>query len=127
MSAEHGKAAVEAFVNAFNRVDLHGIADAFNFPHIRLNKGQFSIFQTREDFIQRSAGLKAGLQVEGWHHTTLESVEVIHAADEKVHMSIGFTRRLADDAVYSAFQTLWIATLQDGHWGIAFRSSYLGE
>ena len=127
MTDQNGKAAVQAFVDAFNRVDIPAIAASLNFPHIRLNQGKFNIFETREDFIARSANLKANLAAEGWHHTTLESVDVIHAAPEKVHMTIEFTRRHADDSVYTRFQTLWIATLQDGHWGIAFRSSYLGE
>ena len=103
------------------------IADSLNFPHVRLNQGTFNVFQTREDFLKRTANLKANLAAEGWHHTVLESVAVIHAAPEKVHMTIEFTRRRADDSVYTRFQTLWIATLQDGRWGIAFRSSYLGE
>ena len=127
MSAEHGKAAVQAFLDAFNRVDLPAIAGSLNFPHIRLNKGTFTIFESREDYIRKSAKLKANLEAEGWHHTTLEKVDVIHATDDKVHMTLAFTRRRADDSVYSPFETLWIATLQDGHWGIAFRSSYLGE
>jgi len=114
MSAENGKVAVQAFVDAFNRVDVPAIASALNFPHIRLNQGKLNIFETREDFIARTANLKASLATEGWHHTTLESVDVIHAAPEKVHMTIEFTRCRADDSVYTRFQTLWIATLQDG-------------
>lgn len=42
-------------------------------------------------------------------------------------MTLKFARRRADGSVYSPFETLWIATLQDGRWGIAFRSSYLGD
>jgi len=48
MSAENGKVAVQAFVDAFNRVDVPAIASSFNFPYIRLNQGKFNIFATRE-------------------------------------------------------------------------------
>ena len=34
--------------------------------------------------------------------------------------------RRADGSIYHRFKSLWIATEQDGHWGIQFRSSYLG-
>lgn len=127
MSAENGIATVRAFTAAFNRMDRAAIADTFNFPHVRLNKGVFTIFQDREDYFRKSAGLKARLEAEGWHHTTLESVDIINETPDKVHMNLKFTRRRADDSIYNPFETLWIATLVNGHWGIAFRSSYLGE
>jgi len=121
------KPPAHAFFDAFNRVDVPAIADSLNFPHIRLNQGKFNIFPTREDFIERTAKLKANLEKEGWHRSLIESVDIIHATPEKVHMTLNITRRRADDTIYSPFESLWIATLQDGHWGIAFRSSYLGE
>jgi hypothetical protein len=127
MSAEAGKAVVHAFMDAFNRGDLAAWADTLNYPHIRLAAGVFTIIPTREDFLQRNASLKASLAAEGWHHTVLESLDVIHAGPDKVHMTLENTRRHADGSVYTRFQTVWIATLQDDHWGIQFRSSYLEE
>jgi hypothetical protein len=40
-------------------------------------------------------------------------------------MALSIDRCHADDSVYNQFETLWIATEVDGHWGIQFRSSYL--
>jgi hypothetical protein len=127
MSGDAGKAAVRAFIDAFNKLDSSAIADAFNFPHIRLANGQFTIIETREDFFQRSERVKAALEAEGWHHTVAESLEVVHEGPDKVHLAIEYTRRRADGSVYNRFNSLWIATLQDGHWGIQFRSSYLAQ
>ena len=55
----------------------------------------------------------------------MASVQVVHSGEDKVHVAIRNDRCRADGTVYNQFDTLWIATLQDGHWGIQFRSSYL--
>ena len=125
MSGHAGKETVRAFIDAFNTLDTSAMANALNFPHIRLAGGKFAVFASRDDFVQRFDANKTALQAEGWHHTVVESLEVIHAVPDKVHLAIEYTRRHADDAVYSRFNSLWIATLQEGHWGIQFRSSCL--
>ena len=51
--------------------------------------------------------------------------EAAIAAMHKVHLAITNERRHADGTVYKRFDTFWIATCVDGHWGIQFRSSYL--
>lgn len=126
--SEHEAAAIDAvhrYIAGFNARDAGAMADAFNFPHIRLAKGAFSILETREAFVAGQAAVSQRLVDEGWDHTVTESVSVVHAGDEKVHLSLEYTRRHGDGSVYSRFNTLWIATLLDGHWGIQFRSSYL--
>ena len=125
MSGQAGREAVRAYIDAFNRVDSAAMADAFNFPHIRLAGGAFTIIETREDFLHLQEKANAGRIAEGWGHTVIESLEVIHQGADKVHLAVEYTRRRADDTVYCRFNSLWIATLQDGHWGIQFRSSYL--
>ncbi|MBT3533472.1 MAG: hypothetical protein HN478_06315, partial [Rhodospirillaceae bacterium] len=49
----------------------------------------------------------------------------IQSGPDKVHLRLEIDRCHEDDTVYNKFDTLWIATRQDGHWGIQFRSSYL--
>ena len=127
MSGEAGKAIARAYMDAFNSGDISTQADTFNFPHIRLAEGQFTVIETREDYLKNGARMQAALEAEGWHHTVLESLEVIQEGPDKVHLIIENTRRRADGTVYNRFKTLWIATLQDGHWGIQFRSSYLAQ
>lgn len=123
MSGDAGKAAVRAYIDAFNKLDSAAMADAFNFPHIRLASGKFAVFESRNDFVRRFDANKSALRAEGWHHTVIESLEVVHAVPDKVHLAITYARCQADDTVYDRFNSLWIATLQDGHWGIQFRSS----
>jgi hypothetical protein len=125
MSGNAGKEAVRGYIDAFNKLDSSAMADAFNVPHIRLASGKFAVFESRDDFVRRFDANKMALQAEGWHYTVIESLEAVHAVPDKVHLAIEYTRRRADDSVYSRFNSLWIATLQDRHWGIQFRSNYI--
>lgn len=123
--ADEAIKAVYAFHEAFGNVDVPGMADACNFPHVRLAQGSFTITETREDFIERSKDLKQRLEAEGWARTHTESVDVIHEGPDKVHFAIVNKRQHQDGTTYKPFNTFWIVTLQDGKWGIQFRSSYL--
>ncbi len=123
--AQQAKAAAYAFIDAFNHQDHEALADTLNYPHIRLANGRFVRVETRPDFVRMSQSNEPKLKAEGWHHTTVESCEVVHEGEDKVHLAIRNHRCRVDDSIYNTFDTLWIATLIDGHWGIQFRSSYL--
>lgn len=118
-------AAMQGFIDAFNAQDHEALADTLNYPHIRLANGAFTEIPTREAFIERSRAGKARLEAEGWARTTVGKAVAVHVGRDKVHLSLANERRRADDTVYKRFDTLWIATCVDGHWGIQFRSSYL--
>lgn len=124
-SAKRGIEAVEAFIGSFNAQDHKRHADTLNYPHIRLAGGKFTTIDSAETFIEGCRRNESRLHEEGWHHTVVAGLEVIHAGTDKVHMAIRNDRCRADGTVYHTFNTFWIATLQDGHWGIQFRSSFL--
>lgn len=124
--ADAGIAAARAFIDAFNAQNHAGIAAALNYPHIRLANGRFARIESAEDFERGSERGVARLVAEGWHHSTIARMDVVHAAADKVHLAMAVSRHRADGSVYNTFDTLWIATLVDDHWGIQFRSSYLG-
>jgi hypothetical protein len=122
---EAAKAVAHQFIATFNAQDHEGLADTLNYPHVRLALGEFTTIESRADFVARSERGKARLAEEDWHHTTVASMEVIHAGDDKVHLAICNYRCHEDGTTYNTFDTLWIATCLNGHWGIQFRSSYL--
>lgn len=122
---EAAVAAMQGFIDAFNAQNHEALADTLNYPHIRLANGVFTEIPTREAFIERSRAGKARLEAEGWARTTVAKVVAIHVGSDKVHLAITNERRHEDDTVYKRFDTFWIATCLDGHWGIQFRSSYL--
>ena len=124
-SADSARNAVQFFIDTFNAQDHTEHAKALNYPHIRLANGEFRVIQSAEEFAKSCATNEPRLRAEGWHHTTVKSLEIVHDSDDKVHIAITNDRCRADGTVYNSFDTFWIATCVDGHWGIQFRSSYL--
>jgi ketosteroid isomerase-like protein len=124
---EHARAAVDAFQDAFNAQDHERLAAALNYPHVRLWSGVFRQIDTPEEFAEISRRGQARLESEGWHHTTTASMEVVQAGPDKAHCALVNHRTHADGTVYHKFNTLWIITNQNGHWGVKFRSSFLGS
>ncbi|MFQ5699419.1 MAG: hypothetical protein ACE5IL_14195 [Myxococcota bacterium] len=124
-SEQLGIDALGEFLAAFNAQDHERLARSLHYPHIRLANGRFTRVDSPEEAVEWSRKGRSRLEAEGWHHSELESAEVVQAGDDKVHLAIRFHRCREDGTVYSRFDTLWIATLVDGHWGIQFRSSFL--
>ncbi len=118
-------AVVNAFIETFNSQDHERHADTLNYPHVRLAGGRFAQIETAEEFTELSRRNEARLTAEGWHHTTVTNLEVVHSGVDKVHLALTNDRCHKDGTVYHSFDTLWIATLLDGKWGIQFRSSFL--
>ena len=128
MNQESEKAAiavVHAFIETFNAQDHERHAETLNYPHIRLANGRFTRIENAEIFVEISKRGESMLAQEGWHHTTVASLEVLHSGNDKVHIALRNDHCRADGPVYHSFDTFWIATLVEGHWGIQFRSSFL--
>ena len=117
--------AVYAFLETFNAQDHEAHAQTLNYPHVRLAGGRFARLESSEEFTAISAQGETRLKEEGWHHSTIGDLTVIHEGEDKVHIALDMHRCHEDGTVYKRFDTLWIATRRDGKWGIQFRSSYL--
>ena len=125
MSEIKARKTIEDFFKAFNNHDSEAHLQTIHFPHIRINgQGQVRINQTASDFPPLSTTLPYLSQKEGWHHSTLDSVEAIHVSEEKVHFNIQFSRYKADGSRYAVHKSLWIITQKGGKWGVQARSSY---
>tara|TARA_B100000945_G_scaffold18117_1_gene13344 strand:+ start:851 stop:1234 length:384 start_codon:yes stop_codon:yes gene_type:complete len=123
--SDQAKLVASNFIQAFNAQDHQAIAKTLNYPHIRLAKGKFQTIANQEEFEALSERAENSLRNEGWDHTVVESMESIHVGEDKVHLSIKNHRVTKSGDIYNSFETLWIVTLNDEHWGIQFRSSYL--
>jgi len=125
--AEQAKLAVCAFQDAFNAQDHERLAAALNYPHVRLWSGVFTTIATPEEFAEISRRGQSQLEAEGWHHTDTASMDVVQMGPDKAHVALINHRCHADGSVYHKFDTFWIITNQDGHWGVKFRSSFLAS
>ena len=124
MSAEAAIAAARAFFDAFNAQDHERLAGTLNYPHIR-HARSFRRTESAAEFRAMSERGEQALADEGWHHSVLDRTDAVQVRADKVHLLMTVSRCHADGEVYNTFETLWIATRLDGHWGIQFRSSFL--
>lgn len=51
-NAEAAVAAVNAYIEAFNQLDIDAMSASFNFPHVRLARGRFYTFESAQQFNQ---------------------------------------------------------------------------
>ncbi len=111
---------LDEFMAAFNARDLVAFEQTFNFPSVRLASNTLVIIEPgyhKREMFERGA-------LADWHHSAWERREVIHAGDDKVHFDTRFTRYRADGSVIGSFDSIYVVTRENGHWGIKARSSF---
>jgi len=111
---------LDAFMSAWNARDADGVRASFNFPHVRFASGQVRVLSPE----QVNESMYAGAALTEWGRSAWRRREVIHAGADKVQFDTRFARYRPDGTLISAFDSIYIVTLQDGRWGIQGRSSY---
>ena len=111
---------LDAFMTAFNARDIPAWEDTFNFPSVRLS-GQGLLILNKGELKPEKFTTGALAQ---WDHSAWDRREIIHAGPDKVHIDTRFTRYRKDGPVIGGFDSIYIVTRQDGHWGIKIRSSF---
>ena len=111
---------LDAFMTAWNARDVAGVRASFNFPHVRFASGRVRVMSP-EDV---NDSMYANASLTEWGRSAWRRREVIHAGPDKVQFDTCFARYRPDGSVISAFDSIYIVTLQDGHWGVQGRSSY---
>ena len=126
MSTDHAdaiaaaEAVLDAFMAAFNARDLPAWEKTFNFPSVRLASNTLTII---EPGYHRPEMFDLG-PLSDWHHSAWERRAVIHAGADKVHFDTRFTRYRADGSVIGGFDSIYVVTCENGHWGVKARSSF---
>lgn len=113
---------LDEYMVAFNTRTPAPLVATFNFPHVRIASGTVKVWQTPRD-IEQDQDLTVPLERD-WHRTSWDWRKVVQSSDHKVHVALSFTRYGASGAKISTFESLYIITQQDGHWGIQARSSF---
>jgi hypothetical protein len=118
--ADAAMACLDAFMTAFNARDVKAFEATFNFPSVRLASGKLAIIEPG----YHHPGMFDQGALKDWHHSAWERREVIHAGEDKVHIDTRFTRYRADGSVIGGFDSIYVVTKEDGHWGVKARSSF---
>ncbi|PKB79013.1 MAG: hypothetical protein BZY88_15505 [SAR202 cluster bacterium Io17-Chloro-G9] len=116
--------ALEAFMAALNAGDDQALFDTMHVPHVRISGDGVAIYATRDDLKRNYLREFAARAGGSWHHTVLESTQVIHSSENKVKVFIQFTRYDVDNGPLATHQSLWIMTRLNGRWGAQARSSF---
>ena len=114
-------AVLDAYMDGLNRGDEAATNAACNFPHVRLAGGKVVVWNNHGDYKLADFIARAG---EGWARSQWDERTPIHVGPDKVHLKVKFSRFRADGSSLGVFETIYIVTRQDGHWGIQARSSF---
>jgi hypothetical protein len=114
-------ATLDDYMAALNRGDEAGVNAACNFPHVRLAGGKVVVWSNHGDYKLDDFIARAG---EGWYRSTWDERTPIQVGPNKVHLKVKFSRWRKDGSLLGAFETIYIVTRQNGHWGIQARSSF---
>ena len=114
-------ASLDAYMAGVNRGDEVAVNTACNFPHVRIAGGKVVVWQKRGDYKLEDFRARAG---DGWARSQWDERTPIHVGPDKVHLKVKFSRFRADGSSLGIFETIYIVTRQDGHWGIQARSSF---
>jgi hypothetical protein len=115
-------ATLDRFMDALNAYDAAGMDAEMHFPHVRLAGGRVTVYQKAGgnpmDLFQK-------LQAEDdWHHSIWNERKLVQRNERKLHMALRYTRFRSDGSTIGIYESLYVLTLQDGHWGILARSSF---
>jgi len=111
---------LDDFMGAFNARDIPAFEATFNFPSVRLASNTLVILNKGDMKPER---FTTGALAE-WDHSAWERRDVIHAGADKVHIDTRFTRYRKDGSVIGGFDSIYVITCENGHWGVKARSSY---
>ena len=111
---------LDDFMAAFNARDVDAFEATFNFPSVRLASGKLVLI---EKGYHTPSMFTSGALAQ-WDHSSWERREVIHAGADKVHLDTRFTRYGKGGRVMGGFDSIYVVTCENGHWGIKIRSSF---
>lgn len=112
---------LDEFMLGFNKKDLEAVSVTLNYPHVRFASGNVVIFKSAKSFIDQK--IYKTLTDSGWDHSRWLSRDVVLSSPDKVHIATAFRRYNKFNEAIGTYESLYIVTQKNGHWGIQARSS----
>ncbi len=113
--------ALDEFMVAFNSRNMKAWAATLNYPHVRFASGTVTVWPSAEEF-ERGRTFER-LPRTGWDHSSWAQRDVSLVSSGKVHINTVFQRFNDKNEPIGTYESLYIVTLVDGHWGTQARSS----
>jgi len=123
-SEEQALRVVEEFVATSTLPDVEAHAQTFNFPHVRIAGGTVTVWQNLTEWRQTYPAYVASIVESERAYVVVDRTDVIQSSDSKVHIAAQFTRYDRTHTKLATYQTLYVVTCVEGHWGIQARSSF---
>lgn len=118
-----GLRTLDAFMAAFNARDVEAWIATLNFPHVRIAGGRVAVFEDAAAF-RNNFEFAAFAQQTGWSRSEWTERRLVQSGPDKTHFAVVFTRYREDGSVLAKYESLYVVTRVDGHWGVQARSSY---
>ena len=116
-------ASLEDFMVAFNARDPKAWAATLNYPHVRIAGDAVRVWETEADYAAYM-DFDAFAERFGWHHSGWDARVVAQSGKDKVHFATTFSRYDENNKKISTYNSLYIVTKSNGHWGTQARSSF---
>ena len=120
-SVDQAMQVLDLFMLKFNSRDMEDWSETLNYPHVRLAGGGVKVWANKKEF--SSVDIFDPLIATGWHHSSWVSRKVVLESENKVHISTVFQRYDKNNNPLKRYQSLYIVTNDNGHWGVQARSS----
>ena len=115
--------ALDEFMAAFNARDPEAWAATLNYPHVRLASGTVRVWETQDEYAAYM-DFDAFAKRFGWDHSAWDKREVVQSGQDKIHFATTFSRYDKDGNKIATFDSLYVVTKRNGHWGTQARSSF---
>lgn len=116
-------ASLDEYMAAFNSRDPVAWAATLNYPHVRIASSNVRVWQNAQEYADYM-DFDAFAQRYGWDHSEWDAREVVQAGPDKVHVAVTFSRYDKDGNKIATFDSFYVMTNKDGHWGTQARSSF---
>jgi len=112
---------LDSFMYSFNTRDMNSWSETLNYPHVRIAGGKVTVWDTKEEY--SATNIFNRLTATGWDHSAWVSRDVVLVSKNKVHISTVFQRYDKNNNPMKKYQSLYVVTNDEGHWGVQARSS----
>ncbi len=112
---------LDSFMYSFNARDMNSWSETLNYPHVRIAGGKVTVWDTKEEY--SATNVFNRLTATGWGHSAWLSKDVVLVSKNKVHISTVFQRYDKNNNPMKKYQSLYVVTNDEGHWGVQARSS----